>query len=294
MKKNTQFSLSTRQKIRKNLINHEKLYSLAKSIHGMYCQTTSFLHPLPDYLIIGAFKSGTSSLYEYLIQHPDIEPAITKQIHFFDKYFERGLPWYKSCFPVNKIIQKKITGEATPYYLCHPLAPSRISKIIPNVKLIVLLRNPVDRAYSHYQMEFSRNQENLSFEDAIDAEDERLKGEVDKIIENSEYVSKHFPNHAYLTSGIYYNQIKHWFDYFPKNQFLFIKSEEFNENPSLIYNKVLKFLGLDPFKLTRYDKIRKQTYKLMAPKTRKKLIEFFRPYNEKLYDHLGINFGWYD
>ncbi len=296
MKKNTQFSTSIRQKIRNKLSTHSKLYSISKSIHKTYCQSTHFFHSTPDYLILGASKSGTSSLYEYLIQHPKVKPAITKQIHYFDKYFERGISWYKICFPLNlkKIFFKKfITGEATPYYLCHPLAPSRISKLFPHVKLIILLRNPIDRAFSHYQMEFTRYKEDLSFEDAIEIENNRIKVEIQKIIKNPNYVSDYLPNHAYITSSIYFDRIKLWLDYFPKDQFLFIKSEDLFEDPERIYSETLDFLEIENYKLEKYEIVRKGEYvSKINSQTRKKLNEFFKPYNKKLSNLLKRNFEW--
>lgn len=293
MKKRTQFNISNREKLRNRIINYQKMYPISRSLHRIYCQTTHFLHPFPDYLIIGASRSGTSSLYEYIIQHPDVKPAITKQIHFFDKYFDRGIAWYKGCFPFNIKTKKNfITGEATPYYLCHPLAPSRISKIIPNVKLIVLLRNPIDRTYSHYKMEFSRKKEDLSFEDAIAKENERLTGEIEKTINNPKYLSNHFPTHAYIYSSLYYDQIKIWLNFFPREQFLFIKSEDMFEHIDKIYNQTLTFLGLSPFRLNNYETVRKGNYSIMNNITREQLKKYFQPYNEKLYHLIGRDLKW--
>jgi len=293
MKKRTQFNISSREKLRNRIINYQKMYPISRSLHRIYCQTTHFLHPFPDYLIIGASRSGTSSLYEYIIQHPDVKPAITKQIHFFDKYFDRGIAWYKGCFPFNIKAKKNfITGEATPYYLCHPLAPSRISKIIPNVKLIVLLRNSVDRTYSHYKMEFSRKKEDLSFEDALEKENERLNGEIEKIINNPKYSSNHFPTHAYIYSSLYYDQIKMWLNFFPREQFLFIKSEDMFEHIDKIYNQTLTFLGLSPFRLNNYETVRKGNYSIMNHTTREQLKKYFQPYNEKLYHLIGRDLKW--
>ncbi|NIQ15891.1 MAG: sulfotransferase, partial [Candidatus Dadabacteria bacterium] len=154
-----------------------------------YCSITGFMHILPNYLIIGGQKCGTNSLYAYLANHPNVRPALTKEIRFFDKYYQRGINWYKVCFPFkfDQNLHKGsiIAGEATERYLEYPHAPKRVREALPHVKLILLLRNPVDRAYSHYSMRFKAGKEKLSFEDAIDKENERTKDEYKKM-ENDE------------------------------------------------------------------------------------------------------------
>ncbi|MEJ2557594.1 MAG: sulfotransferase domain-containing protein, partial [Anaerolineae bacterium] len=126
-----------------------------------YRLITRFMRVLPDFLIIGAQKCGTDSLFRYLGGHPCIKLASSKEAHYFDLKFDKGINWYRSHFPLIpykysvKRLRKQdlITGEATPYYLFHPHAPGRAAAIVPHVKLIVLLRNPADRAYSHYNHE---------------------------------------------------------------------------------------------------------------------------------------------
>ncbi len=257
------------------------------------------MHTLPTFLIIGAAKCGTSSLYDYLMQHPCVGNSLTKQIHFFDRYYDRQISWYKVCFPFvwEKFMIKKIkhknfaSGEATPHYMTHPLAAKRAHEVVPDVKIIVMLRNPVDRAYSHYQMEKEHKNEELTFEEAIEKEPERIKGEIEEMLNNENNSGRNYPHRAYIKSGEYLEQIKRWREFYPKENFMFIKSEESNKNPSLVYNNVLKFLGLPPFELKKYEKIRKRKYEKMKPETRKKLIEHFCPHNKKLYDYLKIDFG---
>ena len=255
---------------------------------------------LPDFLIIGAAKSGTTSLYEYLIQHPSIAPAVGKEVYFFDKKYSKGINWYKSFFPfkINKIFSEKfdnkkfLTGEATPRYLYHPHTPKRVFDIIPQVKLIVLLRNPIDRAYSHYQMEVAVGNEELSFEDAIDNEENRIRDDMKKMESNENFYSVNFYRKSYLTRGIYVNQLKRWFEYFPKEQFFILKSEDFYSKTPEAYNQVLDFLNLSKFELDSFKPYKKRKYSTFSLETRKKLQEYFRPYNEELYQLLGKNFGW--
>lgn len=289
-----------RKNTREKLTEHEHLYSLAKSLHQKYCKITHSFHTLPDYLIIGTPRSASTSLYQYLIQHPAVSPALTKQLHFFDTFFYKGIEWYKVCFPYQwkKIYQEKIlrtkfvTGEATVHYILHPLAPQRIFETFPKIKLVIILRNPVDRAYSHWNMEFQNKNDELSFEDAINAEESRLKGEFDKLSKDENYTSDNYPHRAYLATGLYAEQLKRWFNFFPKEQFLIIKSEEFSDNPSQQFNEVLKFLNIPKFDLPEYKKLHSRNYKEMNPETRKKLIEYYKPHNEKLYTLIGQNFNW--
>ena len=288
------------KKIAKKIIRkNEKIYEQSKIFSRIYCNILGPTHILPDYIIIGAAKSGTTSLYEYMIKNPRIEPAITKQIHYFDKYFSRGSNWYKTTFPKkskkNKILKEFgefQTGEATPMYMEHPLAPKRVHDLIPNVKLIVLLRNPVERAYSRYNMELKNNNENLTFEETIEQEPERLEGEFEKMKNDENYFSHSYDAHAYVTTGIYADQLERWFEYFPREQFLIIKSEDFFEQPNKIMNKVFDFLQISIFKQDKFEKFREGNYPSMKPETREKLVEFFKPHNKRLYELLGIDFGW--
>jgi len=283
-------NFTTRQLMRAKVMKKPKLYSFSKYIYRKYCTATQYLHSLPDFLIIGAAKCGTSSLYEYLMEHPCVGRSLTKQIHFFDRYYDRGASWYKVCFPFKW--QKSISGEATAHYMTHPLAAERAFKLVPKAKIIVMIRNPIDRASSHYQMEFSHNNENLSFEDAIEQEENRIRGEFEKMLNNENNQGMNYPHRAYVKSGEYLEQIKRWIKFYPKEQILIIKSEDFFDNPEKITNQVLEFLDLPSIKLKKYEVIRKGNYDKMNPSTRKKLLEYFKPYNERLYKLLGINFHW--
>ena len=296
--KNMGFSF--RQKIRSKISKNQKLYVTIKNLYRKYCITTQYFHTLPDFLIIGAAKCGTSSLYDYLMEHPCVGKSLTKQIHFFDRYYDRQLSWYRVCFPfiwekfvIEKFKKKHFsTGEATAHYMTHPLAAKRAYEIVPNAKIIVMLRNPVDRAYSHYQMEKDHNKEKSSFEEAIEKEPQLIKGEFEEMLNNKNNSGRNYPHRAYIKSGEYIDQIKLWRELYPAENFYFVNSEEFNKNTSFVYNEVLKFLGLHPFELKKYKKIRKRNYEKMNPEIRKKLIEYFDPYNKKLYEYLGIDFNW--
>ena len=255
---------------------------------------------LPDFLIIGAARSGTTSLYEYLTQHPLVIPGVGKEVYFFDKNFNKGVNWYKSFFPTkisksrleNKQKRNCVTGEATPRYLYHPHTPKRVFDLIPDVKLIVLLRSPIDRAYSHYQMEAGHGNEELSFEDAIEQEEKRIRDDMKKMERNENFYSVNFYRKSYLTRGIYVDQLKRWFEYFPREQFLILKSEDFYSKTSEVYNQVLDFLNLSKFELNSFKAYRMTKHSSICSETRKKLTDYFSPYNKQLYELLDRNFGW--
>lgn len=148
------------------------------SLKDKYKLITAPLRLLPNFIIIGAQKGGTSSMFSYLKQHPQLQLPDIKEIHFFDNNYQKGSTWYKSHFPLI-IVKNKLTGEASPYYLFHPHVPQRVIQLCPKVKLIVMLRNPADRAYSHYMMQNKRKIDPLpTFEEAIDAEESRLRDET--------------------------------------------------------------------------------------------------------------------
>jgi len=262
---------------------------------------TGIFRAEPNFIIIGAAKSGTSSLYTYLTKHPLVHPAYKKEIHYFDLNFSKSLNWYRAHFSYQPFLkikpsQKKtpcpITGEATPYYLCHPLAPKRIHDVIPHIKLIVMLRDPVDRAYSHYQHAVRHGLEKLSFEEAIFAEATRLHGETEKLKRDENYHSFSHRHHSYLLRGRYAEQIEMWYQYFSPTQILVVESETFFSAPEHTLKQVVDFLGLPPFKLPEYKVLQKGSYPKMQPSTREYLANYYKPYNIKLFELVGRRFNW--
>lgn len=259
----------------------------------------------PDFLIIGVQRGGTTSLYSYLVQHPQIVPAEKKEVHFFDLQFSKGVDWYREQFPIigksipqepileeNKLISGFICGEASPYYIFHPLVPERIYQLFPQIKLIVLLRDPVARAISHYHHEVRLGYEYLPLEEAIAQEEFRLKGEVEKIIANADYYSFNHQHYTYLSRGIYVDPIVSWMNIFPKEQFLIIKSEEFYNHPNSILKQVFEFLNLPEYELSTYEKLNGGDYLPIEATNKQKLQAYFQPYNQKLEDYLGRKFDW--
>ncbi len=252
---------------------------------------------LPDFAIIGAQKCGTTFLYNLLTQHPNVEGAFEKELHFFDRRFDRGIEWYRSQFPLPIWTEerKSITGEATPDYLIHPHAARRMAKVMPQARLIVLLRNPTDRAYSHYHHNMTRKgREPLKFEEALEAEEARLRGERDKILEDEHYDSFNHRHFSYLFKGIYVDQLLRWSRFFGQEQMLVLKSEDFYERTPETLKLVLDFLRLPDWQPDGASNIsNKGHYKReMNPATRRRLEDYFEPHNRRLYEYLGVDLGW--
>ncbi|MEO8955645.1 MAG: sulfotransferase domain-containing protein [Ktedonobacteraceae bacterium] len=270
----------------------------------LYRGVTSPLRLLPDFLVIGAQRGGTTSLYHYLQAHPCIGPASTKEVHYFDRRFNKSLTWYQGHFPtrVEKYHtqhlsgQTFLTGEATPCYLFYPHAPKRVAQTLPHVKLIVLLRNPVDRAYSQYYHALDHGFATLSFEEAIEREEERAARERTMILQDEYYYSIEYMERGYLSRGMYVDQLQAWMKLFPREQFLILKSEEFYTDPASTIKQVLDFLNVSATDLQISKEVYKPynnyTYARMNPALRKHLIAYFEPHNARLYDYLGVNFGW--
>ena len=264
--------------------------------------TTHPIRMLPHFMIIGTQKGGTTSLYQYLIEHPCIAPIWIKEPHFFDIYFYKGVHWYRSHFPTTveqyyaRHIQKHdlITGEASPYYLFHPQAAQRVAKTLPRAKFILLLRNPVDRAYSQYQHQTRQEGvEPLSFEEALESEEQRLAGEEEKMLRDEKYFSFNHRHYSYLARSKYIEQLPAWMDLFPREQFLLLRSEDLYADPKAIVKQTLDFLGLPSSYLKQeYKPFNDAKYAKMAPATRERLLAYFKPYNTRLYDYLGRDFGW--
>jgi len=258
---------------------------------------------LPDYLIAGGQRCGTTSLQRYLIEHPQVTPAgVMKGVHYFDTNdYHRGLDWYRSHFPTRRSLAKMadrvggtvLTGESSPYYMFHPLAPDRIATDLPGVKIVVLLRDPVDRAYSQFLHESRRGYETLDFESALEAEDGRLAGEAARMVADPSYDSFGLRHHSYMARGEYLSQVGHLTDLVGEDRLLVVSSEQMFGDPAATYHRVLRFLGLPEYTPAGFAAQNANVY--MSPisdQIRGMLEDRFREPNKLLYDFVGEDFGW--
>jgi Sulfotransferase domain len=245
----------------------------------------------PDFVIIGAQRGGTTSLHAYLSAHPQVITPVTKELHFLTDRYERGLDWYLGQFP-GEFPPGVITGEATPYALFHPLAPRRLLEIAPAAKSIVLVRNPVERAYSHFLLERSRGEESLDFTAALDAELERLDGEEARLARDPAYVSHPHKHASYVARGEYVRQLERWFGVFPRDQILVVRSEDLYERSAETFACVADFLAIDPDLNIPFTAHNQTSGSPLDPTIRRRLSEHFAPFNARLADLLGWDPGW--
>jgi len=257
-----------------------------------YGWVTSPFRPLPDFLVLGAQKAGTTALYEYLRRHPQISGPSWKEVSFFDRHWARGESWYRGNFPNVARTRGKHVGEASPSYVFHPLAPQRVEEVVPEARLIVLVRNPVDRALSQYNHEVALGREPLPFEEALDAEEERLRGEQERMAADPRYFSREWWSHTYKARGRYAEQLERWLAVFPREQLLVLPSDDLGSDPARAHAQVLEFLGASPQRLDSYPRVYEREYEPMKPETRERLAAEFEEPNRRLYELLGRDLGW--
>lgn len=245
---------------------------------------------LPDAVILGAQKCGTSSLQGYLVQHPGVIAPLRKEVHYFDLNFERGESWYRAHFGRER--EPGLNLDASPYYLFHPAVPARLHALLPDAKLIVLLRDPVRRAYSHYWHEHARGREKLSFEAAIDAEPARL-GDIDAALARGDIDRSEAHQHlSYLARGRYAEQLERWYALYPRERVLVLRFEDLVRQPLAVLNETLAFLGLPPASSANLGARNTRRYPPMAEATAARLREYFEPHNRRLEALLGRSMGW--
>ena len=263
----------------------EPARKVARNALWTFGRVTSRRRPLPGFLVIGAQKAGTTALYAYLRWHPGITGPSWKEVSFFDRHWWRGEPWYRGHFPLGA--GERLVGEASPSYLFHPLAPARARSLVPDAKLVALLRNPVDRAYSQYQHEVALGREPLSFEDALAAEEERTRGEVERLVADPRAFSRAWWDHTYVARGRYAEQLERWLAVFPREQLLVVATEELGERPAETYASILRFLGVPPHELPEYPRVFDRDYEPMRPETRAALEATFAEPNRRLEELLA-------
>ena len=260
-----------------------------------YRAVTCPLRMMPAFIVIGTHRGGTSAFYHYLTEHPGIGAATTKEVNYFDRNYFKGSLWYRAHFPTRAQRANRaafISGEASPHYLFHSLVPQRVAQTIPDVRLIVLLRNPVERAWSHYRRYIYLGRETLPFEQAIAEEERRLTADAQDTAGRT----------SYLARGLYANQLDRWFSVFPRERLLILRSEDFYADPAAILAQTLDYLDMPrdgmPEETTydRYDGYAgtpvAHADAAMSPASRTRLSAWFAPHNQRLYGLLERDMGW--
>lgn len=250
---------------------------------------------LPAFLIIGTQKGGTTSLYRWLGQHPQVVEASRKEVHYFDINYSKGEGWYRSHFPLLRELRAdQITGEGSPYYMCHPHAPARIAALLPEVRLIALLRNPVERAISHYFHSQRNGREPLSIEQAMEQEPSRIGAEFERMRRDGRYISRAHRWFSYQSRGRYAEQLQAVLAHFPREQLLILKSEDLFEHPERSLDQACEHIGLrSGFRPENMEAQLVGGYDQRAgDAVRTSLQQYFAPHNAALADYLKRDFGW--
>ncbi|MEJ7707695.1 MAG: sulfotransferase domain-containing protein [Nocardioidaceae bacterium] len=264
-----------------------------QDIHRLLRRPTSRWRTLPDFLIIGAQKAGTTSLYHYLQISPDIRAALVKEVHFFDHNYERGVNWYRAHFPLAETKRSWVTGESSPYYLLHPAVPVLAHEMLPDARLIAMLRHPVDRAYSHFHHSRAYGAESESdFATALDRETERTDAAWAKLQRGGNQDDR-LQWFSYARRSHYAPQIARWLRLYPREALLILTTEELEANPSRVLRRALLHLGL-PGSVTmpQFAARNARPYDRMPAALRESLLERFAHDVAEVERLIGRSTGW--
>jgi hypothetical protein len=255
----------------------------------------------PGFLICGAQRCGTTSMYRTLSQHADVfKPNLHKGVHYFDIGNQNGLAWYRAHFPLiasarwheRRTGVAPVTFESSPYYLFHPLAAERITRELPGVRIIVLLRDPAERAYSAHAHELARGYETESFERALKLEDARLDGEEHRIIADPRYCSFSHQHHGYLHRGRYLPQLQRMESAVGRERLHVVDADDFWSDPEPAWRDVVRFLGLSDTHLPHFERHNARPRSPMPDSLRRTLSDGFVTDDEALAEWWGRIPSW--
>ncbi len=271
-----------------------------------YAMATAGWRTTPDFLVIGTKRGGTTALFNYLLMHPGVlglfpQPRGRKSSDYFFKELERGEDWYRSHFHTTVFRERKgrelgyrpASGEASPYYLWDPRVADAVHEVAPEIRAIALLRDPVKRAWSHFQERRANGVEPLGFVDALAAEEDRLQGEAERMAADPTYYSEAHDWYSYRSRGIYLPQLLNWKARFPAGHLLVLRSEDMYRDVQGVFDSVCAFLGLPPHTLptTRAFGARSNP-ESMPEEARDQLTAFYASHNRDLEEHLGRSLEW--
>ncbi|MEA3038718.1 MAG: hypothetical protein QOE79_1231 [Sphingomonadales bacterium] len=240
---------------------------------------------LPNALIIGASKGGTTSVYRWLSRHRQVCASRVKEVRYFNGHFEQGPAWYAAQFEPKP--GQTVLIEASPSYLWDPDVPERVRSLLGEPKLIVLLREPVDRAWSQYWMKVRRGEEAGSFEEVLRREAERF-GPAGQMPSDGSVARTSYGRQSYLGKGLYAPQIERWLSVFPRRCFHFIRSEDLFRDPAAAMSGLLRFLDLPPMDLKGLEPFNTGAYPPLDPALHSKLAAVFADSNARVEQLTGI------
>ena len=254
-----------------------------------YGERTAGRRPLPDFLVVGGQRCGTTSLFRALMAHPDIaRPMVNKGVNYFDVNYHRGEEWYRGHFPARSEDAPTRVFDASGYYMFHPLAAERIVHDLPTIKIVAMVRDPVERAWSAYKHELARGFEwERSFAHAVDLEDARLEGEIERMVADPAYQSFNHRHHAYRRRGEYARLLQPFIQGLGRDRVHIIESERFFAEPAQVYAGLTEFLEVEPVVPERFDRFNARPGSDGDSETFQRLRERFAPHDEALADLLG-------
>ncbi len=262
---------------------------------------TSSLRMAPGFVLAGGQRCGTTSLFRALLEHPAIlGPVHHKGINYFDINYDRGPDWYQGHFPLRSVAslrtrradEEAMTFDASGYYMYHPAAADRLASDLPGIKVMVMLRDPVERAFSAYKHEFARGFETETFEGALALEDERVEPELIRMAGDPGYASFAHRHQSYRRRGYYAEQIERFTSRLGRDRVLVVDSEMFFSQPLQEYRRITEFLELQPYEPTRFDQWNARPGSPMSEQTRGQLRDAFAPHDAALQTLLGHAPSW--
>ncbi len=264
---------------------------------------TARWRPLPDFLIVGTKRSGSTSLFRYLETHRQIAPLFPtsrlpmmrenqKGVHYFDSNYHHGPSWYQGHFLTSSARRRhaQLAGEASPYYLFHPLAAQRASELLPRAKIIVMLREPVERTFSHWSEQTRNGVETLSFEAALAAEQHRVGDDQQRLLAGE--IGRSFPHEqqSYAAQSHYWPSLQRWLGLYGRDAVLILRSEDFYQTTQLVFDQVTSFLDIEQQNLTNVEPWNAAPKSAVADAIRAQLVDRFAPDMAHLEREVGI--GW--
>lgn len=262
---------------------------------------TAALRLAPSFVLVGGQRCGTTSLFRALQAHPAVlGPVFHKGVNYFDVNYDKGWNWYLGHFPTaaragwvaRRAGEPVVTFDASGYYSHHPHAPLRLAKDLPDVKILLMVRDPVERAFSAYKHEYARGFETETFHRALELEDERVEPELARMLEDPSYYSFSHRHHAYRRRGYYDEQIARFTEQLPADRILVVDSGDFFTEPDAEYRRVTEFLGLSSYTPPRFDRWNARPSDPLDPQLRERLSSDFASHDQALEGLLGRTPSW--
>lgn len=277
----------------------EPVVSAARKAVSAWGALTSSRRMKPNFIVVGAQRCGTTSLFRVLSDHPEVlRPTMSKGIGYFDLNYDKGSRWYLSHFPLRALAKVRRgagvqTFESSGYYSFHPLAAERIAHDLPDVRIVLMVRDPVERAYSAFKHESQRGYEDASsFEEALLLEDERLTGEIQRICEDPSYESFHHRHHAYVSRGRYADQLDRFIEVLGRDRVYVVDADRFFSDPSIELAGLFAWLRLSPWIPARVDQWNARPSSPMGEGVRQRLTLDFEESDQRLGELMGRTPSW--